>query len=160
MFDRGLLQKKYMPVDEVAEFYLQENVNKIQTAFEDNFDNPKYKFPRSEVHKIKVLKNVPFLSRLSTVTITDESKIDYIITFFNDPKNFDWGETTWALNESNYIFRFYNENDIKVGEIWLCSDHCSNIESIPFSPNMKFGGISEIGKDNMDLILNKIVRPL
>ncbi len=122
-----------------------------------NFGNPKYEFPRSNVNMIKIQNNIPLLSRLTSKTITKKSKIEFIIELFNNPKNFDWGETTWSINESEYIFRFYDEQNVEIGKVWLCMESCGMANSRPFSPNMKFGGLSELGKVRMNELLNKII---
>ena len=82
--------------------------------------------------------------------------ISEVIAFFNNPINFDWGETTWEVTESEYILRFYSKQDKEIGKIWLCLEGCGMTKSIPFSPNMKYGGLSEIGKEGIEKIINKI----
>jgi hypothetical protein len=156
--DRGLLYSEYIPAEEISEFYLHENNDKIQESFKKNFGNPKYDFPRCSVKKIKVLDNVPLVSRLTSNTITEKNKIDFILDFFNNPKNFDWGETTWSINESEYIFRFYDEENNEIGTVWLCFKGCGMTDARPFSPNMKFGGLSELGKLRMKELLNKTIK--
>jgi len=156
--DRGLLYSEYIPAEEISEFYLHENNDKVQESFKKNFGNPKYEFPRSTVKKIKILDNVPLISRLTSQTITVKNKIDFILEFFNNPQNFDWGETTWSINESEYIFRFYNEANNEIGKVWLCLEGCGMTDARPFSPNMKFGGLSNVGKVKMDELLNKIIK--
>tara|TARA_R110002049_G_scaffold287285_1_gene469230 strand:- start:22 stop:582 length:561 start_codon:yes stop_codon:yes gene_type:complete len=122
-----------------------------------NFGNPKYEFPRSTVKKIKISNNIPLLGRLTSKTITEKSKIEFILEIFNNPKNFDWGETTWSINESEYIFRFYDEQNLEIGKVWLCMKGCGITHSLPFSPNMKFGGLSKLGKVKINELLNKII---
>ena len=152
--DRGLLYSEYIPAEEISEFYLHENNDNLQETFEKNFGNPKYEFPRSTVRKIKIINNVPLVSRLTSQTITEKKEIDFILEFFNNPQNFDWTETTWSMNESEYIFRFYNEENNEIGKVWLCLKGCRMTDSRPFSPNMKFGGLSDLGKVRMNEILN------
>ena len=154
--DRGLLNSEYIPVEEASYFYVRKSNEKVQEVFKKNFGNPKYEFPRSSVKKIKILDNVPLISRFTTQTITEKNKIDFILEFFNNPQNFDWGETTWYISESEYIIRFYNEKNEEVGKVWLCMEGCGMTESRPFSPNMKFGGLSEVGKAKMNELLNKV----
>jgi hypothetical protein len=79
-----------------------------------------------------------------------------MINFLNNPENFSWGETTWSLNEAEYILRFYNSENEEIGKVWFCLEGCGMTKSIPFSPNMKFGGISQVGKVRIAEILKLI----
>ena len=144
-YDRGnysqrLVEKKYQ-----IEFFDHKNFEEIQKAFEKQFKNPKYNFPGAEVCYVKIYKNHFLISRLNSKKINHIEKLQ-LINFFNDPENFDWSETTWELNEAEYIIRFYNNKDLEIGKVWLCLRECGMTFSKPFSPNMKFGGISESGK--------------
>ena len=80
-----------------------------------------------------------------------------IVSFFNNPANFDWSETTWKVTDSEYILRFYNNQDEEIGKVWLCTEDCGMTKSIPFSPNMKYGSLSETGKERVKKIINKIL---
>ncbi|MNR45208.1 hypothetical protein D3C85_1640290 [compost metagenome] len=80
-----------------------------------------------------------------------------LLLFFNNLINFNWSETTWHLNEAEYILRFYDNKNNEIGKIWLCLQCCGMTKSMPFSPNMKYGGLSKIGKKNINRIINKIL---
>ena len=123
--------------------------------YESFFDNPKYKFPRKNTIKIKLYKNRFLLSRLTSIAVNSQLK-DELINFFNNPVNFDWNETTWSVDESEYILRFFNEKDNEIGKVFLCLEGCGMTESLPFSPNMKFGGLSDIGMKKILGIIEQI----
>jgi hypothetical protein len=154
--DRGQFYSKHIPTDELNEFYTDRTPEQQKKAFENNFGLEKYKFPREHVGKIKLFKNDFLTSRLTSKTVSELNNTD-LITFFNNPNNFNWSETTWNLSESEYILRFYNNENNVIGKVWLCMEGCGMIESEPFSPNMKYGGLSEIGKEKLNLILNEIL---
>jgi hypothetical protein len=156
IFDRGQFYSKHIPTDELNEFYMHKTSEQQEKAFEKNFGFGKYKFPREHVAKIKLFKNNFLTSRLTSKTMSELNKKD-LITFFNNPNNFDWSETTWSLSESEYILRFYNKENKEIGKIWLCLEGCGMTESEPFSPNMKYGGLSKVGKENLNYILNEIL---
>lgn len=154
--DRGQFYSKHIPKDELNEFYINKTPDEQRRAFERNFGFGKYKFPREQTAEIKLFKNTLLTSRIFYNTLDDLNKSD-IIAFFNNPNNFDWSETTWKVNESEYILRFYNNENKEIGKIWLCLETCNMTESEPFSPNMKYGGLSETGKNNLKFILNQIL---
>jgi len=154
--DRGQFYSKNIPTDELNEFYLHKTSEQQEKAFEKNFGFGKYKFPRDHVAKIKLFKNKFLTSRLTSKTVSELNKTD-LIKFFNNPSNFDWSETTWSLSESEYILRFYNNENKEIGKVWLCLEGCGMTESEPFSPNMKYGGLSKVGKENLNFILNEIL---
>ncbi len=156
IFDRGQYYSTIVPKEEMIEFYMYKTTEEQEKAFEKNFGNQKYSFPREEVAEVKLFRNRFLLSRLTSKTLSKSSKSE-VITFFNNPVNFDWGETTWEVAESEYILRFYNKEDKEIGKIWLCLEGCGMTKSIPFSPNMKYGGLSKKGRKNISLILNKIL---
>jgi hypothetical protein len=152
--DRDRFYSKYTPTEEFTEFYFHKSPEHRKKAFEKNFGVEKYKFPREKTEKIKLFKNSFLISHITSKTVSDLSKSE-LIDFFNNPKNFNWGETTWRLSESEYILRFYNKDDEVIGKIWICIDGCGMTESEPFSPNMKYGGLSELGKQNINAILKQ-----
>ena len=156
VFDRGQYYSTFTPKEEMIEFYMHKTSEEQEKAFEKNFGNEKYNFPREKVAKVILFKNRFLLSRLTSKTLSETSKSE-VISFFNNPVNFDWGETTWEVAESEYILRFYNEEDKEIGKIWLCLENCGMTKSIPFSPNMKYGGLSEIGEKDIEKIINKII---
>jgi hypothetical protein len=152
--DRDLIYSKSISTDELNEFYLNNDAQ--QEAFERNFGNIKYKFPREKVAKIKLYKNKFLISRLTSKNLSSESILN-VKLFFNNPDNFNWGETTWGLNEAEYILRFFNKKDEKIGQIWICIENCGMTEAIPFSPNMKYGGMSEKGNNKINEIISIIL---
>jgi hypothetical protein len=154
--DRGQFYSKHIPTEELNEFYMHKTTEQQEKAFEKHFGFGKYKFPREHVAKIKLFKNNLLTSRLTSKTVSELNKAD-LITFFNKPSNFNWSETTWSLSESEYILRFYNQENNEIGKIWLCLQGCGMTKSEPFSPNMKYGGLSEIGKENLNFILKEIL---
>lgn len=153
--DRGQFYSKHIPIDELNEFYIHKTTEQQVKAFEKNFGFGKYKFPRERVAKIKLFKNDFLTSRFTSKSISELNK-DLLITFFNNPNNFDWSETTWSISDSEYILRFYDNKNKEIGKIWLCLKNCGMTKSEPFSPNMKYGGLSKKGKKLLISILNKI----
>ena len=152
--DRDMIYSRYVPEDELQLFLSSDD---IKDVYERSFENPKYKYPRADVANVKIYKNQFLISRLTSKTLSEEN-VQWIIDFLNDPTNYDWTETTWQLNESDYILRFFDENDNQIGTVWLCLVGCGMTESIPFSPNMKFGGLSSLGKRKLNRFLNQIYR--
>lgn len=122
------------------------------TIYRTYFGDKKYEFPRQTVDKVKIFRNTSFISSLTAKTLKEEFTAD-IVNFFNDSTNFDWGETTWSYRESEYILRFYN-NEKVVGKIYLCLDGCGMTDSRPFTPNMKFGGLTDEGQRKLELEIN------
>ena len=155
--DRNQLYSRHTPKKELNEFYLYQTFDEQKKAYEKNFTNPEWKFPREKTETIKLYENKNLISRITAKTLSEKNKMK-ILTFFNNPINFNWSETTWNLNEAEYILRFYNSNDKEIGKVWLCLKDCGMTKSIPFSPNMKFGGISEIGKIKITKILDEIMK--
>ncbi|RBW57531.1 hypothetical protein DS884_10775 [Tenacibaculum sp. E3R01] len=154
--DRGQFYSKHIATDELNEFYMHKTSEQQVKAFEKNFGFGKYKFPREQVAKIKLFNNNFLTSRLTSKTVSELNKAD-LITFFNNPSNFKWSETTWSLSESEYILRFYNKKNEEIGKVWLCLEGCEMTKSEPFSPNMKYGGLSKVGIENLNFILNEIL---
>ncbi len=120
--------------------------------YKRNFQNEDYQFPRTEVNDIQIYRNLPFISRLTSKSLSENQRIE-IQKFFNSPENFDWAETTWSLSESDYIVRFFDQEKDEIGKVWLCLDNCGMTFSNPFSPNMKFGSLSRIGFNKIESIL-------
>jgi hypothetical protein len=121
-------------------------------AYTAHFGDDNFTFPRQTVDKIKLFENNPLIGTLTSKTLKQEFNPD-VLEFFNDPANFSWGETTWSVDESEYILRFYNQNKI-VGKIYLCLNDCGRIETRPFTPNVKFGGLTDIGQKTLETMLH------
>ena len=151
--DRHQFYSVATPEEELKTFFMHKTSEEQEKAYEQNFGNEKYKFPRNKVAKVKLYQNKFLISRLTSKDISESDKIK-LLNFFNDPENFSWGETTWSLDESEYILRFFDEKENEVGKIWLCLEGCGMTKSIPFSPNMKYGGLSKSGKEKIKEILN------
>jgi len=151
--DRNQFYSVATPEIELKTFFMHKTSEEQEKAYEVKFGNEKYKFPRHKVAKIKLYKNTFLISRITSKEISDSDKI-ILLNFFNNPENFSWGETTWNLDESEYILRFFDEKEVEVGKIWLCLEDCGMTKSIPFSPNMKYGGLSKSGKEKIKEILN------
>jgi hypothetical protein len=103
-----------------------------------------YAFPRQKVTKVKLFRNTPMLSVLTSKTLKQDY-VDNFIEFCNDTMNFHWAETTWQISESEYYCRLYNADNKVVGKVYFCLDDCGMTRSKPFSPAMKFGGLSGKG---------------
>ncbi len=127
----------------MIEFYMYKTTEEQEKAFEKNFGNEKYNFPREKVANVKLFKNKFLLSRLTSKTLSESSK-SKVMSFFNNPVNFDWVETTWEVAESEYILRFYNKEDKEIGKIWLCLKGCVMTKSIPFSQLRKVSNFAAV----------------
>ena len=120
-----------------------------------NFGNPLYAFPRREAARIEVVRN-KFLSRTRSASLPQVHHAK-IISFFNDPANFTWSDTSWEAEDSEYIFKFFDKANHQIGKAWICIDRCEVTHTVPFSPNMKYGGLSPIGKKKFTMLLNTIL---
>lgn len=116
------------------------------------FGDKKYTFPRQNVNKVKLFRNSPFIGSLTSKTLKKEFNSN-LVDFFNDSTNFDWSETTWSYRDSEYILRFYNDDRI-AGKIYLCLDKCGMTDTRPFTPNVKFGGLTDEGQRKLESIIN------
>lgn len=120
--------------------------------YKRNFENEKYKLPRKEVSKIRIYRNSPIISRFTGKTVSEQTKTELEV-FFNSPENFSWGETSWAISESDFILRYYDSSDMEIGKVWFCLDDSIMTFSIPFTPNMKFGSLSKNGVEKLETLL-------
>ena len=150
--DRTIIYSKYSPEREFKEFHLNKTDSEVKQAYEKHFKDSEYRFPRVAVKEVMIYKNIPILSRLTSKKVDNKMFLDFV----NNPDNFDWNETTWALEESEYIIRFYDFDNNESGKIWVCLKGCGMTESIPFSPTMKFGGLSSAGRLKLSEILKGI----
>ena len=150
--DRIAIFSKYTPEKDFNEFSFYKTVEAKQNAYERHFHDTLYEFPRCNAKKVKIFRNIPVISRITGKQV---NKTEFL-SFFNTPDNFNWSETTWTINETDYILRFYDFNNKTVGTIWICFDECGMTESIPFAPTMKFGGLSGIGKEKLTRMLREI----
>ncbi len=116
----------------------------LMQRYRQYFFGSQYAFPRQKVTKVKLFRNIPMISALTSKALKREY-VDSFINFCNDTTNFNWGETTWQLSESKYYCRLYNADGEVAGKIYFCLDACGMTSSRPFSPIMKFGGLSTKG---------------
>lgn len=126
---------------------------KLMERYRQHFTDTIYLFPRQRVCKIKMFKNLPIIGAF-TGKILKHDKIDNFIKFCNDSVNFDWGETTWGINESEYYFKLYNLDNEVIGKIYFMLLEQPMKDSRPFCPSMKFGGLSEIGFNKIVKLIN------
>lgn len=146
---------QYASPSEQEIFHWQEDdsAELLIERYRQHFKDNSYSFPRQKVTKIKLYRNTPFISGLSGKTLKQEY-VDTLIRFCNDTANYTWDETTWEESESEYYLRLYNKQNKIVGKIFICTDGCYMIKSIPFTPRMKFGGLSEKGVNDMRNLIN------
>lgn len=154
MFDRSYTYNRSF--EELNKFEFYDDPEKQKIAYVKHFGLKEYQFPRDEVTKVKLFKNHFLISRLTAITTSEQVKSDLII-FFNNPDNFDWSETTWNVSDTEYIIKFYNNKNKIVGKVWLCMTDCWKVESMPFTPNIKYGGLSKTGAEKLKAILNEIL---
>ncbi len=155
--DRTIFYSRAIPNNEIKEFHMFKNIDEEKEAYQRNYSNSKYLFPREVVKKAILYKNQLFISRLTSENLT-ENEMHQIIDLFNDPTNFDWDETTWSIQESEYILRFFNSKGKEVRKVWVCLEDCGMLESIPFAPTMKFGALSMKGREELPELINEILK--
>ncbi|MFA7381298.1 MAG: hypothetical protein WC150_12625 [Bacteroidia bacterium] len=155
--DQDYFQSNYNDLTEQQKeiFNWRSNVDNFDLAqvYKQHFADTEYIFPRQQVSKIKLFKNIPIISVFTGKTLR-QNQVDYFLKFCNDTANFDWGETTWGLNEAEYFIRLYNSEDKVVGKIYFCLADCGQIDAKPFSPSMKFGMLSTIGLYKINQFIN------
>jgi hypothetical protein len=152
-YDRENFAEKFLTKEHSKDFFYHKTTEDVENAFAKNYGNPKYNFSKNEISKIKIYSNDFLISRITGKKFSEKQKNE-IIDFFNNQENFDFGETTWELNEAEYILRFYNKDGNEMNKIWLCLKDCGMTFSKKFSPNMKFGGMSERGRLKISKIIN------
>jgi hypothetical protein len=133
---------------EESEFTREANPTMIYVS---HFGDDKLAFPRQEIDRIKLFENRPIIGTLTSRTLKQEHNPD-VITFFNDSINFSWGETTWEKSESQYILRFYHHHKI-VGKIYVDLE-AKMINARPFTPNIKFGGLTNEGQEELKKLID------
>ena len=116
----------------------------LMNRFRKHFFDSDFFFPRQKVAKVKLFKNIPMLGVFTGKTLK-QNMIEEFLKFCNDTVNFDWGETTWGLEESEYYLRLYNADNNVIGKIYLCLEDCHMTDARPFCPAMKFGMLSLTG---------------
>lgn len=125
----------------------------LTQVYKQHFADNEFTFPRQQVSKVKLFKNIPLVGVFSGKTLK-QNQVDSFLQFCNDTANFDWGETTWGLYDAEYFIRLYNSNDQVVGKIHFCLTDCGNIYARPFSPSMKFGMLSTTGLVKINKLIN------
>ena len=128
--------------------------DKLIGRYSQHFADSMYSFPGKKVTQIKRFRNTPIISGIWSQKLK-AIYINEFIQFFNDTTNFHWSETTNQISESEYYFSFYNEDNKVVGKVYYCGDGCHMTSSIPFTPRMKFGGLSERGITYLEQILSE-----
>ena len=133
----------------------EDDGEQLMHQYRQHFTDREFIFPRQKVNQVKLFKNLPILG-VFTGKILKQTKISDFLVFCNNTTNFDWGETTWGISESEYYFRLYNADNKVVGKLYLSTTDCGRISSRPFSPSMKFGGLSETGRDRLNKLISNI----
>ncbi len=155
LWNQDFFQTNYhlLTADEELLFKQTSDTTEPETTYQHYFSSEKFKFPRHQISQIKVCQNSFLLGPFTTKTLKKKINNEFV-TFFNDTANFTWSETTWDIDESEYIFRFYDEKGDVVGKIYFCNSGCYMTKSIPFSPNMKFGMLSLSGFNKLNTYIN------
>lgn len=128
----------------IFEWQKGDDAKTLTQRYRQFFLDSQYIFPRQKVAIVKLFRNTPMISSLTSKTLKTEY-LDSFLIFCNDTTNFHWDETTWQLNESKYYCRLYNAGGKVAGKIYFCIDDCVMTSSRPFAPAMKFGGLSPKG---------------
>lgn len=124
----------------------------LHDRYRSHFADTAYRFPRQMVAKVNLFRNQLIIGKLTAKTLREEN-LEYFIIFCNDTINFTWSETTWDISESEYYIKLYGKNNKGVGEIYFCLNNCGMVKSKPFCPAMKFGGLSEIGRERIKQLI-------
>ena len=127
---------------------------KLKGRFRQHFFDKEYTFPRQKVSRVVLYKNQPLLGIFTGKNLRHE-RINDFIELCNDTTNYDWGETTWEISESKYVFKLFNSEDEVIGKLYYCSNDCSMTSARPFTPNMKFGKLSSEGLKNIKVFINR-----
>jgi len=125
-------------------------------AYEKYFDNDKFKFPRQEVSKIKMLEKDKVFKTFWISRTLKQERVTEIVGLFNNTLNFDWGETTWGDEDVDYIFKFYDKSNRLIGKVDICYHDCGMVRSKPFTPNIKYGQLTHYGHEALFLIIYKL----
>lgn len=125
----------------------------LPQVYRQHFADTEFVFPRQQVSKVKLFKNNPITGVFTSKTLR-KNQIGNFLKICNDTTNFDWGETTWGLDEAEYFIRLYNSKDKVVGKIYFCLTDCGHIHARPFSPSMKFGELSSAGLDKINNLID------
>ena len=131
-----------------------DNENTLQGKYRNHFTDNEFLFPRQKVSKVKIFEN-NLTTRLFTGKTLKKELTETFVSFCNDTTNFNWNETTWQTDESEYYFKLYNEKDKVIGKIYFCLDSCGMTSSRPFCPAMKFCGLTEKGLKQIRNIINE-----
>ncbi|MDF1548356.1 MAG: hypothetical protein P1P88_11080 [Bacteroidales bacterium] len=126
-----------------------------RNVYNEYVGKTEFLFPRQKVDKIVLLEKDKLLKTFWMKRRLKDEKINEIIGLFNNPGNFNWGETTWGPSDYDYIFKFYNNGDL-VGKIDMCYHDCGMIITKPFSPNRKYGQLSPAGYNELFFIIYKL----
>jgi hypothetical protein len=113
--------------------------------------NHQFAFPRQQVDRIKLFQNTVIIGSLTPKTLRKEFNTN-VMRFFNSSNFYSWAETTWSLREADYILRFYYKDQV-VGKAYLCLEGCGMIGTRPFTPNIKFGALTEDGRKELENML-------
>lgn len=135
-----------LSVNQQKTFYWQagDSTETLIQRYRQHFLDSQYTFPRQKVAKVKLFQNTPAFSFFTGKTLNPIYNESFL-QFCNDTANFHWAETTWSKSESEYYCRLYDAQNNVVGKIYFCLDNCGMTSARPFSPVMKFGGLSEKG---------------
>ena len=112
-----------------------------------------------DVNEIKFYRNLPIISRLMGQKLTKEQATT-IVEIIKDSRNFDWGETTWAIRETDFFFRFYDSEEKELGKFWVCFEACGMTAISPQLSSTKYGNLSERGKSNFTELIKEITSPV
>ena len=113
--------------------------------------NEQFAFPRQYVDRIRLFQNRPIIGSLTAKELRKEFNWE-VTQFFNNSSNFSWAESTWTHQDSDYILRFYYRGRT-IGKVYLCLEECGMIHTRPFTPNIKFGALTDEGRRELESII-------
>jgi hypothetical protein len=138
----------------VFQWHSKDSTKNIYKAYQEHFGDTVYNFPRQPVTSIKLYPNKAIIGTVRSMTLSIEDT-HKLLSFCNNPNNFNWGETTWSSSEAEYVLKLFNKEHRLVGKVYVCLDDCYMVKSMPFTPNMKFGQLSDLGIKEITGIIDK-----
>ncbi len=129
------------PNPQAVQVFNADSIKDPQVRYQKYFKDSRFHFPRTAVSEIRISKNIPFISVFSRRKISMAAQ-KRLLSFLNNPANFNWQKAHMLTSESDYILSFFDKQGQTIGKIWLCNQ-CGKLKAIPFSPQMKFGTIKK-----------------
>jgi hypothetical protein len=133
-------QSVYCPNPKNVQIFKQEALS-VKDFYQKHLTDSLYKFPRKQVVKVIVYKNIPLIGRLFKKQLSKKQQ-DSLLVFLNNSEHFNWENNPMHFSEADYILKFYDRSNRLIGKVWFCFK-CGRLKMTPFAPPMKFGVIAK-----------------